>query len=94
MKPGWANPGYEVIVIQVGRGHPKGENADKLVESYPGNNSWGKTGFTHTKEEDARKAAMNLYHEKLRKKVSKKTTRINSGDLPMKQGEIFEANTG
>ncbi len=72
MKPGWAKPGYEVIIIRVGKGHYLSDQKDSLMERYPTNNEWGKYGWTHTIEEDARTAANNAYREELLKQEGKK----------------------
>ncbi len=65
MKPGWAKPGYEVIIIRVGKGHYLGDQKDTLMERYPTNNEWGKYGWTHPNEESAKIAANNAYREEL-----------------------------
>ena len=67
MKPGWSKPGYEVILIQVQKGHYLGKDKDNLVEHYPGNSEWGRFGFTHRNELDALKAANSAYREELLK---------------------------
>jgi len=67
-KPGWSKPAYEVILIRIVKGHPKGKNADRLVERYPSNNDWGTWGWTHNEFLDAERAALHAWKDQRAKR--------------------------